>query len=400
MADITLSKTDIRRGRRLLWLTGAAMLSVVAAMGVMVSEQAATTIQVLDEAMFPGLGQSAASASSIQVDGPGAKVTLNKDANGQWVVAERDNYPANPDGVRAIIMSLADLTLVEKRTADPARHAELELTTGENGTGHSITITGADGQALAALVAGKVQAPASGNTPGTVFVRRAGEDQVWLARGGLGIPASIGATLDKTLFKLDRARIASVRVEPDGQPAYTLARPTPADENFALASVPDGKVPVEAAALAAPATAAAGLTFEDVVKAADVKVARVSTATITTFDGLVITVRLLPGASDAERYALIAASTDPSKAAAPADGAAVDPAAEAAQINARTGNWAYKLPAYVSGNLMPPLDTLVQDNAPTAPPADATPLAPGEVPEGVPEEDLPDTDEEAPAPAP
>ena len=374
MSDAALSRADLKRGRTLAWLALAAALLAAAAIGAVLSDRAAVAPSAMNETMYPGFAESSADAASIRIESPTVIVTLNKDPGGRWVVAERSGYPANAEGVRALMLSMAQLRLIERRTADPARHAALELTTGAAGTGHAVTVTAADGSVLAALVAGKVQARAAGSSPGTLFVRRGGEDQTWLARGVVAIPASIGATLDKTLFALDEARVKTVRVEPRGLQRYTRPGPVPGGA-FALAAVPEGKVAQPPQILQTPASAVAGLVFEDVIKADAVEVAEATTVAFTTFDGLVVTLTLVPGGPGGA-YGLIGAAVDEALAAAPppAEGAAKsDAGAEAAAINSRVGGWAYKLPTYVLTNLVPPLETLVADKpaeaAPEAPPA-------------------------------
>ncbi len=187
-----VSKADKQRGRALLWLALAAIAATALAVAAVLSGRTGVSANAMNEKLFPGLGDAAASAASIKIESPTVYVTLNKDASGAWVVADRSNYPANAEGVRALILSMQQLDLIERRTADPARHAALELTTGQAGNGHAVTVTDASGKVLAAMVAGKVQTRAAGTTPGTLFVRRAGEDQTYLARGGIAIPASVG----------------------------------------------------------------------------------------------------------------------------------------------------------------------------------------------------------------
>jgi hypothetical protein len=381
MSEAVLSRADYKRGRQLLWLVLAAVAAVALGVVAAIGQRASVAPVRMSEPMFPGLADALTKAASIRVEGPAAIVTLDKDASGTWVVADRSNYPANPDGVRAIANSLAQLTLIERRTADPARHAALDLTTGENGSGHAVTIQAADGSTIAALIAGKVQLPAVGATPGTLYVRKAGEDQTWLARGGFAFPASVGATLDKTLFAIAPARIKSVTFAPAGKKTYAISRATPETKDFTLDTIPDGKQ-ANTPALGAPAGAFAAPTFEDVLKSDAVKTEGASVSTFRTFDGLVLKVTLATGGAG-DTYALYEASVDDKQAAVappPAEGAIKpDPAAEAAAINARTKGWAYKIASYVAANIMPALDTLVQDKVSATPPADEA------APEGEPE---------------
>lgn len=356
-----VTKADLQRGRALMWLILAALAATALAFAAVLGGRSGASATAMDERLFPGLADAAAGAASIRIESPTVYVTLNKDGNGRWVVADRSNYPANPEGVRALVMSLSQLDLIERRTADPERHRALELATGSGGNGHAVTITNAAGEVIAGLVAGKVQTRSSGTTPGTLFVRRAGEDQTYLARGGIAIPASVGATLDKTLFRIDQARIRSIAFTPRGLKAYSLSRATPETQDFSLDDVPEGKVQGEPAVLQTPAAALAGLTFEDVIKADAVNVEDATSILFTTFDGLTLKLTILPGGSDGV-FALIEAGA--------AEDATPEAKAEAETIAARVGAWAYKLPVYVVTSLAPALEEMVRD----APAAGETPI--------------------------
>ena len=347
-----VTRADIQRGRNLLWLLLAAIAATALAAFAVLSSRSGGAANVVSEKLFPDLAAQAEAAASIKIESPTVYVTLNKDAAGRWIVADRSGYPANAEGVRALVISMSQLDLIERRTADPRRQSALELTTGQGGNGHAVTITDASGKVIAAMVAGKVQTRAAGATPGTLFVRRAGEDQTWLARGGLAIPASIGATLDKTLFKLDAARIARVEFRPRGMKPYSISRATPETKAFKVDELPEGKIEAEAAVLQTPASAIAGLTFDDVIKADAVKAEDATVLVFTTFDGLTLNMTLLPGGSDGV-FAQMAAT-----AADSAEPAVKD---EAAAINARVGGWAYKIPAFVVTNLAPALEQMVVD---------------------------------------
>lgn len=382
----SFSRGDIQRGRSLLWLILAAIAAVALAVAAIISGRSSTSPAAMNEKVFPGLAAAAETAATIKIESPTVYVTLNKGADGKWTVADRSNYPANPEGVRALIISLAELDLIERRTADPLRHSTLELTTGQGGNGHAITITDASGKVIAALVAGKVQTRAAGTTKGTLFVRRAGEDQTYLARGGIAFPASVGATLDKTLFPFDQAKIAKIVFTPRGMKPYSLSRATPETADFTLDEVPDGKIAAAPAVLQTPASAIAGLTFDDVIKADAVKMDDATEIAFTTFDGVTLKLNILPGGSDGVFVVMNAFTAED------ASQAAKD---EAAAINARASGWAYKVPAFVVTNLAPALEQMVQDK----PAPEQTPIPDEEALPGEPEAAEP-TPEPTPAPNP
>ena len=51
-------------------------------------------------------------------------VTLRQEV-GTWVVAERDNYPANVSKLRQVIVAIADARIVEEKTSNPDNYDKL-----------------------------------------------------------------------------------------------------------------------------------------------------------------------------------------------------------------------------------------------------------------------------------
>lgn len=77
--------------------------------------------------LFPRLPEQAASVRRIEIISANGRVTLHgRDAD--WRVAEKHEFPASAAKVRALLEGLAGLVLIEPRTADPERHAALDLT--------------------------------------------------------------------------------------------------------------------------------------------------------------------------------------------------------------------------------------------------------------------------------
>jgi hypothetical protein len=361
--------------------------------------------------LFPQLDVNA--VSKVIVNTSDGSFEVAKTAEGNWVVPTKANFPARYDTVRRTILGMKGLNLVEAKTARKDWHEQLELgSPEEKGKGVTLTLQDAGGTTLASIVTGKVETHPGGNTQGTLYVRRPGDDQTWLARGDLRVEKSVTEWIETELFEVDRERVQRAQISPDGTDPYTLVRETPDKPDFTLeTAIPAGKEPSSSSALNGVGAAVVGVTFEDVRPANTLDFNKASLASFTTFDGLVVAMKIIKGAED-KYWATVTASANPPPppepappAPAPATPAPVTPPAEgqpsqpdqAAQdqaakeqaariaaesaaavkkqadaINAKTNGWAFNLPKYKGDSLTTKLDSLLKDK--TAEPAQQTPV--------------------------
>jgi hypothetical protein len=261
----------------------------------------------------------------------GTKNTDFTAVGGRWVLIEKGNYPANAGKVRRLLLGLADLTLVEPKTRRPELWSRLDVDDPSNGRSTLVRLQGRTGGTVAELIVGKTRRDRLGSGTDGVYVRKPGDDQAWLARGSLDLPADLSGWLDRRILDLPAARIATVTLTASDGAEVKLRRDT-AGGSFAVVSPPDGVQLKADAALAELASALASLELDDVVATAELPVPEngVSTALFTTFDGLAVTVWLF--AHDGADWITVDAM----------GGGAAAPDAQA--IDARVANWTYKIP--------------------------------------------------------
>ncbi len=360
MAPIPSSLTpgDRRRGRHLLVLALAAALSASLGATAALTERP-TAARAAQGPLFPDLAARSGEIASIRVDARGQSTRLAKGADGTWTVASRDGYPANAESVRKLVVEASRLEIAEARTADPARHGALGLAGGDSGETRTVSFQAADGSVLAAVTLGKIQSGAFGDTPGTMFVRRAGENQTYLVRGLVGTPQTPGDWLDKSLIDLPDAQIRTARFEPIGLAPYALVRAAADQPDFAIESPPEGREPQDAFILNATANAVRTLRFDDVRKAEGLDLSKAARAAFETFDGLSIAITIVP-ADGANVWALVeaTASEDASETAK----------ADAGRIAARASGWAFLLGQSQAAQLATPLESLLKPKSETAAP--------------------------------
>jgi len=293
-----------------------------------------------NERVFPDLAAHLGDLAWMRAARGAVKADLNLIA-GHWAVVEKGNYPAAPGKVRQLLLGLADLTLIEPKTARPELFARLDLDDPSNGKSTLVQLQDRLGKTVAELVVGKRRHDHLGGGNDAVYVRRPmagrGADRAWLARGSLDLPDDLVGWLDRHVLDIPAARIASVTLTGIDGGVLALRRDA-ADGRFAVADAPaDAKFKGEAT-IAEPAGALAALALDDVKPAADLPAPQsgAAMAVFTTFDGLALTLRLFahdnaaPG--NAEWVAIVASGS----------GSADQ---EAAAINARVARWSYAIPA-------------------------------------------------------
>jgi hypothetical protein len=224
------------------------------------------------------------------------------------------------------------LTLVEPKTERPELFARLDLDDPSTGNSTEVTLQDRTGQTVAELIVGKRRQDRLGGGNDSVYVRKPGINRAWLARGSLDVSGETVEWLDRRILDIPVSRIASVTLVGEDGTALVLSRAT-ADDKFAVAGAPADAKFKEAAVLSGPAGVLAALDLADVKPSADqpLPAAGISTAALTTFDGLTIDIRLF--ARDFADWVTISATGKES----------VEPEAKA--IDAKAAHWTYAVPA-------------------------------------------------------
>lgn len=317
------------RERTFHLLAAATIAAVAAAAYAVVSAERGRSPPVPNRPALPELASQLGDLAWMRLIHGGTTADFTAVA-GRWVVVEKDNYPAAPDKMRRLLLGLADLTLIEPKTRRPELFARLDLDDPENGRSTLIRLQNRIGAAVGELVVGKLRCDRFGGGSDGIYVRRPGDDQTWLARGSLELPADLDDWLDRRLIDLAPSRVASVTLTGADGVALVLRRDAPGGR-FAIVEAPRDATFKPDTLLAGPAAALAGLEFEDVRPAAELPVPEngVATGLFLTFDGLAVTTWVFTH-DDAEWLTIEAMGNDAA-------------AAEAKAIDRRVGRWTYKI---------------------------------------------------------
>ena len=275
--------------------------------------------------LFPGLRATINEIGTLSVTRSGENTVVVSNATGQWVVAARDGYPADIGRIRDVLLAMADARVVEAKTADPALHGRLGISSPDVAGSKGILVVAATDDVSFALVFGNAS---QGNYR---YARKADEDQSWLIDQNPDIPSSPGEWLDPDIIDIDSSRVKTLTIShPDGE-IIRIRKESEADSSFEVADVPEGRELSYSTVANGMGGALNDLDLDDVRRESQEENDAV-TAEFETFDGLTVTVRTVK-TDDASWITLNATAT----------GDAED---EAAEINGRLAGWQYGIAEY------------------------------------------------------
>jgi Domain of unknown function (DUF4340) len=338
------------RGRLLAGLTGATAFVILLTAFALVREARLSAPDFTPEPVFRNLAVQLADAAAVSIVSKTGTIDIVRSGDvktGHWVIPAAHGYRADAEHLRRLFLGLAELEAIEKKTARPDWHAALALDDPKTGgSAIAVTVKDSKGAPLAALLVGKLKPGAPGSRPMS-YVRRAGENQTYLAQGDLPLETERRDWLDPTVLDIARGRIKRVTVAPQGSAGYSLSRAKPEDVNFSLEALPEGRQMLSATAANATGAAAVDLTLDDVRPQGELDFGKASHTAFETFDGLSVSIDL----TDKDGQTFIRLS---------AQGATPETTKEAATIEVRTAGWAYAVPGWKAAALRKPLDQLLK----------------------------------------
>jgi hypothetical protein len=321
--------------RRNLIVLGALAAASVALAGVMLTLRAQEgRARFAPGEFLPGFAAHVKDATHIHVvsrDG-----TFDVDylpAKGAWVLPARGNYPADFERVRQTLIGLAAMETVEPKTARADWLPYIGLDMPPKGNGVAITVSDKTNKTLAALIVGNTAELPNAQGATGLFVRHPGDNQSYLARAVFGLHGNVADWLETGVMNIDAARLNRVTITPVGGAAFTVARPNPSSREYKLEGAPPKGFAANPAMVNLIPQLITGFAFVDVRPAAQVDFSKAVHLTAHTFD--MQNVRMDAVSVKDAVWVRISAQPDP--------GTPTMQRQEAAMINARAAEWAYKL---------------------------------------------------------
>jgi hypothetical protein len=191
--------------------------------------------KVVSSLLYPALAEQVKAAERVQVFASGEQLTLDLRRSGdRWSIAQRDGYPADVGKVGVLLQNLAELKILEAKTADPANYAAIgvEDLSAPNAQGARLVVTGPGNAELTNLIVGK---SASGLE--ATYVRKAGESASWLVNR-LPLTRTPGTWLSPLVIHVDTDRIQQATIRIAGKPEVVLTKAERGTPNFAASGKP------------------------------------------------------------------------------------------------------------------------------------------------------------------
>lgn len=178
-------------------------------------------IQGLDPADIDGI-----------VLGTGKDEVVLKRNGKQFVVATKDNYPAEPKDINSLIESCMNIKTEELYTDNASNHKDLGVA--EDVAEYIVKFLKPNSELLVGVMIGKGKELGRGT-----FVRRIPGDKVYVTLERPWIKDKVMNYINRDLFSIDRENIESVTVSARGE-TYTL-KPEHGDRNIIAENLPVGK---------------------------------------------------------------------------------------------------------------------------------------------------------------
>ena len=378
---------------RTVTIMGAVTLILVGA-ATWVSQHKDPALPQTGQRVFPDLMTKINEVAAIRVSAAEGTFTIVREGE-SWHVKEKHGYPAHVGKIREALIGLGELTFLEPKTSKPEFYEKLGVqdVEAEGASSTEVTLTDAAATTLAKLIVGN-QHPAGTSGQDEVYVRKSGDPRTWLAMGNLSVPTMADEWLDKDFLEVEPKRVRSLRISHPDATTLRMAKEKPDDHDFTVVNLPTGTEVDSQFAVNNMVSAITSLSFDDVKPKSEITFddQSVVTAVFETFDGLEVTVTLLP--EDEKHYVKVSAAfkddmiwkpeseegadaekhaeetqeaenaekeeTDVPEPEKPTIKPAAEVKAEIEALNKRVAEWVYVLPTFRAETLLKKPEDLVK----------------------------------------
>jgi len=311
--------------------------------------------------LVPELKNNSNSVTALALIGAGNSkiVSLKQTASG-WVAENKSNYPVDIVKLRGYLLKLGESKILEPKTAAAENYVKLgvEDLASVEAKGVQLELSG-----LAQpfkMIMGNFAGQGVSEGGQSVFVRKPGAAQSYLASGNVRPETSINSWLVSEIVNLPGAEIQEVKLIPNAGDPLIIRKESASDENWAVQNVPKNLV------LGSDSIGNALTGFLEDLKLEDVQsstgfepnLATLRTARYLAFNGLVVDVT--GWEQDEKSYIRVRASTDTATSErfilteqAQAQAQAQAAQAEAAQAEAASAAAAVVEPAKPAASAVP-----------------------------------------------
>ncbi len=281
-------------------LAAAAVVSVAAALLVYSSSVTWSRATPNGVPLFKTLQGVPPQIARIEIQQGSDTLTLLRDGK-DWVLKERERFPATPEKVRAFLVSLSDAELVEGKTRRKDRYGLLGLEDPhkKNAASRLVKLIDDKGQTVAEAVIGKQRSDAFGSGKGGTYVRRPGEAQTWLVNTEINAGVTLRDWVKPRLFGARPRDVKSITVKSPGKDDVNIGLSADGSDHV-LKDIPDGMKIKYVNSIDDIAQAVSSIDFDDVKKIDKAPAGdKVSTVTLQLANGLKCDFKIRPDGGSA-----------------------------------------------------------------------------------------------------
>ena len=356
------------KSNKLIILTLVTIAVILAA--TMMSRHRAPATSLEKQLLFPALLDKVNDVSTVSLKKQEKSLALvQKDKH--WVISEADNYPANFGKIRETVIALAELMLLAEKTSNPDLYEKLgvEAPSADGASSVQLSLLGSDGKTLADLIVGNTRHSKSpGDKPG-LYVRLPGTQAALLVEGRLDISADVTDWFERELFNIKASRVKHIHIAHADGAIVELGRENDVDD-FSMDELPEGMEMQSNVIISRMGTMLESIFVDNVISADKLTETEQTTATIHTFDGLLVTI--VSTGLDGNNYSSFSFTADENvdkgSESESAENAAANndipgPAEEAEALNKIMSGWAYAIPTFKNELITRKLDALIRETS-------------------------------------
>lgn len=220
----------------ILSIVAVALLVVAVTMYSRVSTQFDADIPA---ALNPTLESRIGDIAHVHVNGPKGEFHINL-IDGVWRMQEKGDYPIRTPVIRQAILTVSDLTVVDRKTSKPENYPLLGVQDpGEGSPSILFELTDANGESIASIVLGRVE---RGLNTLHRYVRLTGDPRAFYIEGIAAVEPDPMRWINKEVFRVPRAYIHEIVItHPDGE-VVRIERSGLNTKDFTLDNIPPGSM--------------------------------------------------------------------------------------------------------------------------------------------------------------
>ena len=328
----------------------SAITIVIVVIAAFFNQSRAPQITIEKETLFPELANKVNDVTHIEINSSEDRdVILQKIEDGQWALQSADNYPAQFDKIKDVVVSLSQIKILATKTDNPKLYPELgvEGPDGINTSSLLLTLSDQSGTTLASLIVGKPRKKNTGSNQPNLYVRKVDAKNALLVEGYLQLKSNNSDWYERNVIHIPASRIQDVNIFKSTGEHLLIKKHAEGDTEFKII---EGNTSSPSVLLTKLGTFFEDMHVEGVRAANNFEFPDDATiTTFTTFNGLIITVKNVLGDSKAFAHFSFttAATSNNSPDGMPKSNSETISVEEESQLwNQSLSHWVYEIPEF------------------------------------------------------